>query len=283
MKLTNKANLPDAIYQAVKNDPYSKGDADFSITQLLQPARQLALQIQHADEIEEDASDRIWSLLGQVVHGILERSETKAITERRLSMKIAGVTISGGMDRFCEKDSLYQDYKFTTAWKFKNNSVPEEHEQQLNCYAELLRQNNIVVNKLQIVGILRDWSKLEARRNADYPQAQVVILNVPLWTTERAQTFIKTRVLAHLASRQSLPECTESERWAKNDVYAVMKDGRKSAVKLFESENEALAFARGLGTGHSVVKRPGENVRCANYCSVSKFCSFYQKLSAGGQ
>lgn len=74
MNLSNLKGYPQALYDAIKNDSYSKGDADFSITELLKPARQRALQIKHAHEIEEDVEDRIYTLVGQVGHLILERA-----------------------------------------------------------------------------------------------------------------------------------------------------------------------------------------------------------------
>ena len=181
MKFTNRFNLPDGLARAVMNDPYSKGDADFSVTELLDPPQMGALKHKHANEITEDVSDRIWSLLGQVAHGIIERAETEAIAERRLTMTISGKKISGAMDRFCNKAGLLSDYKLTTAWKFKDHKLPEDFEIQQNCYVHLLRVNGIEVKQSEIVGILRDWSKLEARRSQSYPQAQVMRIPVPIW------------------------------------------------------------------------------------------------------
>lgn len=80
-KLHNRAGLPESIARAVSNDGYDSGrpkDVDpsryFTTTTLVAPTRQVHLKRRHADEIEEDVSDRIWSLLGQSVHTILERA-----------------------------------------------------------------------------------------------------------------------------------------------------------------------------------------------------------------
>jgi hypothetical protein len=270
VKLTNRLGLPEPIYNAVKNDVYTRGDADISVTQLLAPPRQVALIRAHEHEIEEDCSERIWSLCGQVIHGILERANTAAIAERRLYLEIEGWKISGGMDAYYGH-GLLQDYKFVTAYKFKGGKVAIEYEQQLNCYAELLRGNGDDVKKLQIVGILRDWSKLEAERDPEYPQTQVIIVNVPMWSPEKARAFIKERVILHQQARLQLPTCTPDERWARPDVYAVMKEGRKTAVRLYDTEAEAENHAR-RENNLSVVKRPGVSIRCKHYCSVAKFC-----------
>jgi hypothetical protein len=270
VKLTNRLGLPQPIVDAVRNDGYSRGDSDISVTQLLAPPRQVALARQHSADIEEDVSERIWSLVGQVMHGILERANTTGIAERRLFMEVEGWKVSGGMDAYYEH-GLLQDYKFITSWKFKGGKATIEHEQQLNCYAAILRANSNTVNKLQIVGILRDWSKMEAERDPEYPQTQVIVVPVPLWAPEKAYAFMRERVVLHQQARVALPQCSPEERWAKPDVYAVMKDGRKTAVRLYETKAEADNHAM-RDNALTVVKRPGVSTRCRYYCSVAKFC-----------
>ena len=88
MNLTNKMNLPLAIKRAVENDPYDPSGSDISTTRLIAPPLIRYLEIKHKDEIEEDVSDRIWSLIGQSVHHIIERAETeKDLSEIRLFYK----------------------------------------------------------------------------------------------------------------------------------------------------------------------------------------------------
>jgi hypothetical protein len=271
MKITNKLNLPEPIINAIKNDTYTSGDVDISITALLSPPRKTALESKYQGEIEEDASDKIWSLLGQSIHSILERSATKGIAERRLIIEIEGWGVSGGMDYYVPGTGLLQDYKIVTVYKFKNDATPMEYEQQLNMYAELLRQHEEPVNKLQIVGILRDWSKLEAMRDKNYPQSQVVVRDVKLWPQRQAIAFLRERVILHKKARLSLPECTPEERWQKPDMYAVYKVGGKRALRVFTSEEDAKRLVE-ENKGLIIQKRNGENTRCSHYCSVNKFC-----------
>ena len=47
MKITNNANIPQPIVDAIKNDSYSKGKADISVTQLIAPAQIVALERKH--------------------------------------------------------------------------------------------------------------------------------------------------------------------------------------------------------------------------------------------
>lgn len=286
MKLTNKLGLPQPIVKAVSNDGYNSGDCDISVTSLLKPPQMLALERQFEDELEEDVSDRIWSLLGQVVHGILERAEETAIAEQRLVIEVEGWKVSGQMDRFLLKEGILQDYKFTSVYKIRDG-VPEEYAKQLNIYAHILRKHGKTVNKLQIVAILRDWSKNQYNREGDpYPAQQVVLLDVPIIPDEEVAEYVKERVLLHkTAASLSPPElaeqspCSAEDRWARGDVWAVMKKGQKKAARLCQSEEAAKLALEALGSGYHIVFRPGESVRCQSYCSAARFCEQYKKLN----
>lgn len=273
--LTNRANLPQAIVDAVSNDGYTKGDADISVTGLLKAPRIGVLEMLHNHEIVEDASDRIWSLFGQSIHTILERANRTAIAERRLSMEVEGWKVSGGMDLYDEAGIL-TDYKTTSVWKLIKGDL-DEWTKQLNLYAVILRHHGHVVTKLQVVAILRDWSKMDASRDPEYPQAQVVNIEIPVWDVDTAAKFMRERVILHQQANLKLPECSPEDRWARPDVYAVMKVGRKSAVKLYSNENEAKAHA-GFDRTLSVTHRPGMSVRCNSYCAVLPFCLQGQQL-----
>ncbi len=77
MRITNRRSLPELIVRAIENDPYSRGDSDVTVTQLVKPPRIVALEKLHADEIEVDASDMVWALFGQTVHIVLERAASR--------------------------------------------------------------------------------------------------------------------------------------------------------------------------------------------------------------
>jgi hypothetical protein len=280
MKFSNRSGLPDALVNAIKNDPYDKGGSEFSVTQLIGPARQAALRETHKDEIEEDAEERLFAFYGQIGHGILERANRNAIAEKRYHGVIGGATVSGQLDTLDLDGGTLSDWKFTTSWGFKPGTPPKpEWVQQLNMQLELLRQNGMNATKLQIVGLLRDFSKMEAMRNQDYPRQPVVIMPIPMWDRAKTVEFMWSRIVAHREARKMLPECTNEERWAKPDVHAVMKRGRKSAVRLYDTAAEALAHA-GTSSDLSVQFRRGTNTRCEAYCNISKFCAQFKSLTA---
>lgn len=274
MKITNRLDLPQAIVDAVKNDVYTKGDADMSVTGLLRPPRIALLEEKYHDEIVVDASESIWSLFGQSMHTTLERANRTAIAERRLSIDIEGWKVSGGMDVY-EEDGRLLDYKVTSVWKVIKGDL-DEWARQLNLYAVILRHHGHKVERLQVIALLRDWSKPESERDENYPQAQVVNINIPVWGIEEAYEFMRERVVLHQqASLSNLTQCSKEDRWARDDVYAVMKHGKKRAEKLYSNEEDAkrhVGFDRTL----SVTFRPGMSVRCKSYCRVAKWCDQYQ-------
>lgn len=285
MLITNKQGLPSAIVAAVANDPYDRGDCFASATELVGPATLGALRRAHGEELEEDAADRIWSLLGQSVHHIISRAEqAHELSEQRITADVGGFKISGQFDLF-DGETL-SDFKVTSVWSIKAGCKPE-WTAQLNVLAYLLHDADFTVAKLQIIAVLRDWSRADYMRNpGSYPVAASVTIPVELWPLEKTREYILERCLEHDKARrlyaigEELPPCSSEERWEKSAVFAVMKEGRKSAVKLHETREAAEAHAKELGAKHSVVERPGESTRCMNYCSVCSFCPFGQQVKA---
>lgn len=280
MKITNQLGLPDAIVQAIVNDDYHRGECELSVTQLIAPPRQVELMRQHENEIEEDAADRIWLLMGKIAHGILEKAETdeSALTEERLFVDIDGWRVSGAFDHLTVSqhgDDTWKlsDYKVTSVWSAKNAASKGEWIQQLNSYAYMLRQHSFVVSELEIVAICRDWRKADAFKHAadGYPQHQVAVIKLPLWPSRVTREFMEERVRLHRAARETLPFCTDEERWKRNESWALMKDGRKTAVRVFTSAGDAFAAAK-ADPKLRVEKRSGVATRCQDYCSVRTFC-----------
>ncbi len=279
MKITNHSHLPEAIVRAVVNDPYPHGrTGDISVTRLIDSPRIRLLTRRHWAEIEEDASERIWALLGQAVHAILERAETRALTEERLFAEIAGWQVSGQFDRlayFADR-GLLQDYKVTSAWSVLEGPKPE-WVRQLNALRYLATRNGYRVDRLEVVAILRDWSRGKALAGGDYPAQQVVTLPIPVSPMAQTETYLCERLWWHQEAErraergESLPECTPEERWERPAVYAVRKPGRQTAVRLLDDELAAERLAATLSGGY-VETRPGVSVRCTDYCPVRAFC-----------
>ena len=274
MNLTNVMGLPSALVEAVRNDPYHPGDANISATKLIDSPQIRTLQKKYGQYVVEDASERIWALLGQAVHTILERAGTNqldALHERRLFMEVEGWRLSGAFDRLHLEDQVLQDYKVTSIYKAKGDI---SWTKQLNVLRQLAKHNGMEVKRLQIVAIFRDWRTGEAKRDPSYPQNNVGVIEIPVWDDEYAMNYIRTRIKLHQQS-ETVGDvgCTDEERWYAGTKYALMKIGAKRATKVADSLPE-------IGpppTGYFIEERKGTHRRCEDYCAVSKFCPQFNK------
>ena len=276
MSLTNEYGAPDVFVRAVEGDPYTKGEADFSATELLKPPQIVRLTKKHEDSITTDVRDEWWKLLGKGVHNILEQYG-EGLCEERFFAECNGIKISGAIDMLV--DGAVTDYKVTSVFTIQKG-LKTDWEQQLNIYAWLLRQNDITATSLEIVGLCRDWifSRAEAKR--DYPQSPIVPIKVPLWRDERQDKFVEDRVRVH-TMENTLP-CTPEERWARGG-YTVLGGGLKP--RSFDSLSEAANYINQKekpGRTFSIQEGGAKFVRCESWCSISDHCPQW-KGGAGEQ
>ena len=284
MKITNKHNVPETLVALANKQYYSKGKADFSVTEIISPPQVQRLRRRHHEEIEQDVADMLWQLLGSALHVVAERGEADGhTTEERIFAEIDGVTLSGAIDLQHETDDgvVITDYKFTSAWALRKDKF--EWEAQQNIYAWLVSTvNKKPVTSVRICALIRDWSRREASVKPDYPQAPIQVIELRLWPLEKTEAYIRERIELHRNAKvaddwgDALPECTEDERWIRNTMYAVKKEGRKTAIRVVEDEQEAKALAAKEKGGY-VEERKGEPVRCTgNFCGVAQWCAQYQ-------
>ena len=234
------------------------------------------LEYRHSDKISEDVSDHVWRLLGQSVHAILERSDTRNhLAEERLTADVLGWTVSGQAD-LLDAEGTLSDYKVTSTFSFSLGEKPE-WEQQLNMYAWLYRKAGFDVKKLQIVAILRDWVSSRAGQDG-YPECGVLTVEIPLWDNRKIEDFVFERVTLHQRAEKiedaDLPNCTDQERWLRPESWAVKKPTNVRAFRVFDNEASARAMAEEKKM--LVEHRPGEAVRCERFCLASQFCSQFQ-------
>lgn len=282
MKITNKYNLPTAMVNALtKGTKYggSQFTGVYRVIQLCDAPQVVCLKRLHFHEIEEDASDRLWALLGDSVHYILGQTKNvgkDALAEERLRYELPGrgVTVTGQSDLYTE-DGFIDDYKVTSVWSVLRG-VKIEWEAQLNLYALLWQHSGFEVKGLRIRAILRDWQRSKVN-GTDYPPCPFVTLPVKLWTKQEQLIALGSMVDAHEKARLTgAPECTPEQQWAKPDTWAVTKLGNKRADRVLDSADRAEAYrvqVEGVtGKKFAVTHRPGGAVRCAEYCPVNRWC-----------
>jgi hypothetical protein len=294
MKITNKHNVPETLVALASTEYYSKGKADYSVTEIISPPRIQRLRKKHYAEMEQDVADMLWQLLGSALHVVAERGQHEGyITEERLYAEIDGVTLSGAIDiqKKTPEGVLITDYKFTSAWALRQDKP--EWEAQQNIYAWLVsRAKREKVIGVQICALIRDWSRREASVKPEYPQAPIQVIDLPLWEESYTERYIRERLNDHRESKvasdweEELPECTPDDRWVRGDAWAVMREGKKRATKVCETEEEAKEFVSNMPEKDKpyIEKRSGEAIRCANnFCGVNQWCSQYQNQLKQGE
>jgi hypothetical protein len=248
----------------------------------LQGIKQIILSERHWEELEDDVSQRIWAVFGSAVHSLLESEGENDFTEQEMSYKIGGITVTGRIDNYDMKNGIICDYKTASVYKVKFGDFNDWYLQGM-IYAWLLTRNKFPVKKCRFIAILKDHSATEAMRDHQYPKNPVYVYEFPV-TAEalfKIGAFIRMKVDAYQQhsslSDNDIPPCSPAERWDRPTKYAVKKEGRKTAVRLFDDEQAAQKMIAELGKGHYIEHRKGESVKCQSYCLCCEHCNYYHE------
>ena len=281
MIIENKLELPDALVKAMSPDRHNEQGC-VSTTTLLKGIKEIILTDRHWEEIKCDVSENVWALFGTGVHAILEKESPDTFTEEKFWEKVGDWNVTGRVDCYDMSKEIIYDYKCTSVWKivFKNF---EDWEMQGKIYAWLLKQKGLNVKECRFIALLRDWSETESLRKEDYPKCQIYVHKFEITESDLEETekFIKNK-LEQLSTfvntpDDNIPECTKEERWADETKYAVMKEGRKTAIKVCTEKDEAEKMVKELGEKHYVEERKGKDKKCGRYCPCRAFCSYYKE------
>lgn len=279
MKITNHSNLPKTLVRAITNHEH-KSDADISASQLLKSPRAFWLGIRHFDKMEQDAQSQIWALFGTASHAVAElgEGENTLVEEYFSNIPIGNYSVSGTADLY--EDGYIYDYKTVSVWSliFLDDAKIAEYVSQLNTYAYAFRREGMEVKGLKIVMIMRDWQASKAKFDAKYPDSQIKVLDIPMFTQEQTEQYLKERITYLMSFKDvpddELPLCSSSYRWAKPSKWALMKDGRKSAVKLFDNQDDAeSAMTSTNDSKYYIEERKADEWKRCEYCSASQFCN----------
>ena len=283
--ITNKYNLPPPFYYALQWDDYTKGDSDISVSTLIDSPMIAYLRAKYRDQIQRDVSDYSYILDGKAEDVVIENTEGPEILhrQRRLFATVDGVKISGMFD------VLYQDWdgatvlgdlKRTSVWSilYKDN---KKWEAQLNLYHWLgvesgfFEDHGIKIDRLAIHASIRDW--VRSKRNEDnYPPSPFAVLDIDLWTHDFGTFYVKQQLKLHNSSPR---ECSDEDRWKSEDTWAVKKKGQKRAVRVLNSEHDAMRYLEHEHPKNLFIEhRPGGYRRCEDYCEVSSFCPIWRPM-----
>lgn len=330
MKFTNKCGLSNAVAKSIIafSSDYDKVGWK-SVTTLIDSPRAQLLRERHDDEITEDVADRIWTWFGTMGHLIAERhAGSDVLAEQRFVHRMLGKEISLKPDRL-EKDVgsvpitwTLRDFKITSVWVLKaalDGHLKREWIAQLNVYTYILELLGFPISSMKLEVIARDWRFSESRQEWGYPKTQASVFDVPIWTRAEQQEYVESRIelfkQCETMPDDELPECSQEERWADPDRWAVVyKDGEKlpgsgrrkalqkaggfnsdAGARQFiqdkrtpkpstsknpkpETLQKAKAEAEALADSLEVEFRPSESKRCERgYCKAAPFCNQYRE------
>jgi hypothetical protein len=282
VNLTNKFNLPAPVFKAIEwQEKSHKSNADISCTGLIDSPLRFWLGKKYYDQLEEDASDRLWALYGSLVHLVAEKYGKEvggAHVEKQVIADVLGWKVSAILDYVLE-GAVLSDYKFTSVWATMNGVKPE-WESQLNVGLWLMRHGNdeamakigATIKRLEICALFRDW----VPANKDRFPNKVEVLKVKVWSDKDAQAYIEKRVALHQAAAKVEgvpPCCTDEERWMSD--FAVCLNSKKTALKAkIKTREEAEHWKTELGADYIREAKPR---RCEEYCTYAKcgFCPWF--------
>lgn len=297
IKITNDSGMPELFYIAIKNIvlrdyPGYIPKSFASVTRLLKPSYIIALENYVAEkgyEILVEASEYIWMIFGIATHYILEKAVEKnknVFTEENIWTDVMGERITGRPDYYDIKTGVIHDLKTTSVYKVINNRGRDEWENQLNVYSYLFRKHNVPVNGLNVIALMKDWSKTHIYESG-YPKYAVKNIKINnLWTEKEQHDFIATKIhdiKNAIFGFEKHPGCSPSERWEKPTVYAVMHENKKKAVRVKGMDTPEIAQA--FIDGHKdkkklyIQERPGERTRCKYYCIVNEYCPYWKECN----
>ena len=284
MKITNKLNLPQGLVRAVSTERHNKKGC-ISATTLIQGIKQTILTDRHWDELEDDVSDRLWAIWGTAVHTLLEHEGETDFTELDMSHNVRNVKVTGRIDNYDMQKGIICDYKTASVYKIRLNDFSDWKKQGL-IYAWLLSKNGFTVKKCRFIALLKDHSRTEAMRDSQYPQKPVYVYEFPVNFMEllKIDVYIRNKVDEYEQyssfKDDDIPPCTSEERWERPPKFAVMKNGNKRAVRLFDKSKDAELMVTEKGENHFIEFRQGESVKCRSFCLCSSFCNFCKDLAA---
>lgn len=285
MKVTNKLNLPAAFVNAVSTNRHNAAGC-FSATTLNKGAKEIILSDRHFDEITVDAADSVWAVWGTAVHALLESQPDNNFHEEYFKVPVSNSFVTGQVDSYDMENGVINDWKTASVWKVQFNDFSDWRRQGLT-YAWLLQQSGLDVKKCRFVALLKDHSKTKAKNDSSYPQSPVFIYEFDVTAADMEETAarILTKVQeiesAYKLDDDAIEPCSAEERWADGEKWAVMKNGRKTAVKVLDNQLDADAMAGEMGNAYYVEHRPAISRKCGDYCKCKDFCNFYKAMNKG--
>lgn len=270
---------------------YDSGDADYSVTTILEHPRVVQLLQRYGHLVPFEVWRNIPSVMGTAMHEYIERMlrESKPDLyrmEERLEATVLGRKTSGAFDIWLTPDEqeLF-DIKTSKSRNYFYNDRKKWTAQQ-NIYRWLIHKHyGVKIKRLNIIFWAWEWSKFDMFKDKRYPKDQIVQIKLPVWSLKRTWEYIKERMQIQKdceSLRDSqLPLCGPDDYWGDGDQFAAKKKGAARALRLLDTQEEAYKWIEKYSAESEiplkkfiVEYRPGERRRCERrWCGVRRWCN----------
>lgn len=254
MKITNKHNLPKAIYNAITRNSYEPKPNRYGATTLLLPPQEIVLREKLRDQMTADVSDMLNLLFGTAVHDYLEKYDDGDFVEHYASVDLGnGFTVSGKIDKYDAENFTVIDYKTARVNTIVYDNFDDWKKQGL-IYAWLLMQQGHLVTDIKFYALLKDWSQYAYKnayyRDEFYPPSGVYeyhykiqpgdLDDIEMYIREK---IIQIKKMKHMTVSKILEIPLEGD-FAPVIKFAVRKPGSKRALKICDTRKEAEMIAK---------------------------------------
>lgn len=314
MGLSNVTNIPLGLAVWVVHDDYDyiKEENYISATSLMRPIRHILLPKRvPLEQRQADVKDFVASALGKSMHDSIEKAWVKGYRtnlkklgypddiidrvlinptadqlkpdsipvylEQRATRVIDGYTIGGKFDMIA--DGMLQDNKSTSVFTWLYGTRDDDYALQGSIY-RWLNQDKVTEDFIRINFIFTDWKKADARSNPKYPQERLLFKDVPLWSIEKTEQWIRAKIAQveryKAAEEKDIPECTEEELWRSEDTYKYFSDPTKvggKSLKNFTDPAEARRYLAVEKGGKGIIVTVKGTVKRCEYCDAFPVCT----------
>lgn len=290
MKLVNPSLYPAAYLEAAKSHIYESKRGRIGITQLIDSPQIRNLWLDKYEEVVLDCDDFFTSMLGTAFHKYLEEHlpDKGQVAERKFEyeieqgiMLVGKADVSGGSDTVIESKTI-EDYKLMAAFSYVFDKT-DYFEKQLNILRWLAwKVDRVVIEKLIIHIFIKDWTFYESQKNPDYPKSRYIRQEIKCWSFEETEKYVFERIALH---KDKNYKCDDTDKWVKLEKWAVMKKGTEKAMRLLDTEEDAMNYisSKKLDVEYNkqniyIVQRKTEAKRCMSFCNVRSVCPYAQSL-----
>ena len=271
----NKYKLPETVQIVIDGlNPLRPKPTNkvFHVTELQMPPYARNLLREH--DVEVDYSDSLISCQGDALHEAYQKylSEKGYICEVSFSKEIAGVELTGTLDAYDPKTKTLISLKQTSVWGPSYKVF--DYTAQENCYKWFLKEP---VENIRVDIWYRNWQLKQAGYSHEYPKVPFEVMDIPIWSTEKTEQYIKDQLEYLLMSKD---RCTREEKWQK---YSVMKNKNKTPARNCPTEVECENWIRDYERKNPAKKdkfriEDTEPTNCLHYCPARSVCGFARSL-----